>query len=141
MGTGSAFLAGSGIRRSSAALAATPKAVAPPTQTSESRQTRVNFIVGPTLPLKTKVRDQSEQEVTGSPINKAIWWQNAPIPVDYVMGLMLSPRIPHVFPLFRPVPDAQGGGRRDPADHAGDAEFDLAGDRGRDAADRERPLP
>ena len=48
------------MMRSSAALAASPKANAPPTHPSESRQTCAGFIVIPTLPLKTKVRDQSE---------------------------------------------------------------------------------
>jgi hypothetical protein len=75
-----------------------PNANAPQTHTSESAPVLVNFIVSPTLPLRTKVRDQSEEEVTGSPSNKAIWWQNAPIPVDYVDWFRLHPVNSHDFP-------------------------------------------
>src|ERR1041384_4142080 len=65
----------------------------------------------------------------------------APIPVMYRPAPAGAGRKLSIFPLFRRVPEPQLRRGRDPADHAGNAEFDLSGDRQHDAADGERPLP
>src|SRR5882762_2224367 len=95
-----------GISRSIAAFATRPNAIAPATQPSETRPTRANFIVNPTLPLKTQCGIRVNKKLPGSDIIAAIWWQGFGRSTTY--PLFLPPIFaPYFCPLFLPIPKSQ----------------------------------